>query len=95
MSAIGKGDWVECIHAQPGVRGGVLRHGAVYCVDAVIEGVGSCTHTAAIGITLTDPETKSWAPITGAEDAWSLDRFRPLRKPDPIAAPPARVAEAA
>ena len=46
MSAIGPGDWVECVDAGSprGKRGPVLVLGKVYCVDGVVHQDYPCLH---------------------------------------------------
>lgn len=79
MSAIGPGDWVECIKAAKGAAPTAeLTLGALYQVRGLREGV--LRGAPGVGIYLVgivNPKAK-----TGKEWAYSIERFRPIYRPN-------------
>jgi hypothetical protein len=82
MSAIGPGDWVECIDASPHARlpdRQILQLGKLYCIRDVTTGLRLNGKREAalrlVGLVL---------PVInrpGNEYAWSPARFRPIYRP--------------
>lgn len=86
MSAIGPGDWVECIQTvDEGVLdarllgGGRIYKGRLYCVEAIMEGADE-NGDWDIGLRLTDPETHR-TQADGTPGGWCVDLFRPIYRP--------------
>lgn len=79
---IGRGDYVECLVNGDGRRGGRIRKGSVYQVQAITRGISwpSPVELVEDGLVLTASETKSWSP-KGHEDAWAFHLFRPIYRP--------------
>lgn len=100
MSAIGKGDWVECIDGSPHEELAVtLREGGVYRVRETCEGLG--VHGQPISGVRLFEITLASGP-RGIEAAWGIVRFRPIYRPKaefitsllaPSPAKPVRVGE--
>lgn len=93
VSAIGPGDWVECVDAgsNPGKRGPPLEVGRVYRVQAVVSQGHPCLH---------DGCGHNLLEVAGVNHELPCcpNRFRPVYRPkaDLIAslkAPPVRVGE--
>ena len=79
MSAIGPGDWVECVDASPHPNHKVstkLVQGALYRVRE--ESV--CPETGKNGLTLCGVLLPIHSKI-GREIGWLLSRFRPIYRP--------------
>lgn len=77
MSAIGKGDWVECVDASPSVVTGesILVAGAIYRVSAI---VGPDAY-GAMGLQLVGVALTANQRLWGL--GWLIDRFRPIYRP--------------
>jgi hypothetical protein len=94
MSAIGKGDWVQCVDAAPDA-GAIWDHAdeivesRVYVVDdAFVDDEGFSV------ITLLGRYRDIAESIAGFRLGYSVDRFRPLGgNAKTLTAPPARVTE--
>lgn len=83
MSAIGPGDWVECVNARPSHWYGYdcgLVVGAVYQVRAIIPAAISPFGDTGLGLHLHEivrPLDVDW----GTEPAFCATRFRPVYRP--------------
>lgn len=76
MSAIGPGDWVECLVVRepaPGARKAGFRLGALYCVERVGQRGSPWLH-------LVGMPTPRDCGING--DGWNARCFRPIYRPD-------------
>lgn len=79
MSAIGPGDFVECVDASPSLKTGErLSVGAIYQVREVLRGPGMSGRTEN-GVRLVGQ--RRCLNRQGVEYAWRADRFRPIYRP--------------
>ena len=98
MSAIGPGDWVECI-ARTG-RPDLCVPGGLYCVEALVPAFGTCPACEDGSdiegmIFVGQPKERN---DTGQYWSWCPCRFRPVYRPkadliESLKAPPVRVGE--
>ena len=86
MSAIGKGDWLQCINpACDGEHG--VRNGSVYCVEELVGG-GVCDVCGDLGPGL------ELVGVRRCDSSWCRCYFRPLGgNYKKLTAPPQRVRE--
>lgn len=91
MSAIGRGDWVQCIDASPGEKTGhqcPLRLGDVYCVEAIVTSRSAITGELFPGQLLLHGELARGPG--GRRLAYDPNRFKPLGG-NSMTAPPQEV----
>lgn len=84
MSAIGPGDWVECVgcdtpnhEGHEPVRGDRPQRGQIYLVDRV-DLARSTTGRMRPALTVTSPKAYS---ANGNEIGWGVENFRPIYRP--------------
>lgn len=78
MTAAAPGDWVECI--DPNVPTGCpayLTRGALYCIEAIAEGLCVITHEWETGFVLVGVGL-----LAGSKTVWAPERFRPIYRPN-------------
>jgi hypothetical protein len=89
VSAIGPGDWVECIiecnEGDPGVQahwlcGAQIELGRVYTVMRVYDGIDNFGDEVT-GLVLVERETHFPRGGDGELGAWAVGHFRPIYRP--------------